>query len=266
MGAEDEPLWVRRALPKTLASIGTPQAVDALMESLTSSEDRFLRRKVIEALGAAGPEEVFADREEAIAGATRHEMTQYFDALRRLSVIGLEGKGTLEGPEIDWSKGDVEPGLLERLLSERMGEHLHNIFGLFALRYPARDIWAAYRSLLSGQPAMRNHALEYLDNTLSSSLRQMVGKMLDNRPIEDKLKQADTLLDSAPPAKLSLLEQMLAEQKEEQEEESGLKVSVIYHIYTEGVTELYPAVSSLREESDDPFISETAAWVTERVA
>ncbi len=266
MGAEDEPIWVRRALPKTLASIGTEQAVDALMKSLVSSQDRFLRRKLIEALGSIRIDDVFAEREDAIATAINHEMTQYFDALRRVTVIGLEGKGSLEGPEIDWSQGDAEPGLLEKLLAERMGGHLRNMFGLFALHYPSRDIWAAYRSLLSGQAALRNTALEYLDNTLTSSMRQTLGKMLDNSPLEDKLKQAASLLASPAPAKVSLLEKMLEEQKDDQEEESGIRASAIYHIYTEGVTELYPTVSSLKDRSDDPFVAETAAWVTERVA
>jgi AAA family ATP:ADP antiporter len=265
MGAEDEPLWVRRALPKTIARIGTEQAIEALMASLVNSSDRFLRRKVIEALGNLRDEGLFVEHEEAVAAAIKVEMTHYFDALRRLNTVGFENKGALEGPEIDWSQGNVEPGLLEKLLSERMGEHLRNIFGLFALLHAPRDIWAAYRSMISGQAALRNNALEYLDNTLSAASRHMVGGVLDNRPLEEKLKYADSLLSSKAPAKVAMLEEMLAATDDEREEESGIRVSVMYHVYTEGLTELYPTIGALRGESHDRFVSETATWVIERV-
>ena len=63
-----------------------------------------------------------------------------------------------------------------------------------------------------------------------------------------------------------MLEEMLAAPDDEREEESGIRVSVMYHVYTEGVAELYATVSALQDESDDHFVSETATWVSERVA
>ena len=49
MRSTDEQIWVRRAVPKTLALIGAQQAIDALIDSLDSS-DAMLRTKIIEAL------------------------------------------------------------------------------------------------------------------------------------------------------------------------------------------------------------------------
>ena len=40
----------------------------------------------------------------------------------------------------------------------------------------------------------------------------------------------------------------------------------MYHIYAEGMTELYPAIASAREATEDTFVVETAEWVAERVA
>ena len=198
-----------------------------MIDSLDRFKDRFLRRKVIEALPGVGSEELVTERREAIESAIRFELQQYFSALTRLSIIGIEEKGELNGPEIDWSSGTHEPGLLEKLLGERMGEHLHNVFGLLAVLYPPRDIWAAYRSLLSGQPAVRNNALEYLDNTLSVALKQQVNPMLDNQPLPEKVTHGEALIGEARPSKGDLLTRLLAAEDSGETEECGLKVSAM---------------------------------------
>lgn len=266
MGDTDEPIWVRRALPKSVARIGTDQAATALIGSLERFKDRFLRRKVIEALPGVGSEDLVTEQREAIESAIRFEIQQYFAALVRLSIVGIEEKGDLNGPEVDWSSGTHEPGLLEKLLAERMVEHLHNVFGLLAVLYPPKDIWAAYRSLLSGQPAVRNNALEYLDNTLSVSLKQQVNPMLDNQPLSEKVNHAETLIGEERPSKGELLTRLLDAEDSGETEECGLKVSAMYHIYAEGMSDLYAAVRSIQETSSDPFVTETAEWVSRRVA
>ena len=83
------------------------------------------------------------------------------------------------------------PTLPQQLLAQRLVNSVGNIFGLLGALHPPKDMSAAYRSALSGQAAMRNNALEYLDNTLSVALRQILVPVLDSRPVEDKLKHAD---------------------------------------------------------------------------
>ena len=51
MNSPDEQIWVRRAIPKTIALAGGPEAVSALVDSLSVS-DGFLRTKVIESLAS----------------------------------------------------------------------------------------------------------------------------------------------------------------------------------------------------------------------
>ena len=50
MRSPDEQIWVRRAVPKSIALIGSQAAVDSLIESLDAS-DAMLRTKIVEALG-----------------------------------------------------------------------------------------------------------------------------------------------------------------------------------------------------------------------
>jgi AAA family ATP:ADP antiporter len=264
MSASDEPLWVRRALPKTIARIEAPQAAEALVASLGTSDDRFLRKKVIEAIGFIGGKGPLQEHEDAVAAAIRAELGKYYLAFQQLTAIGVQGKGDLSGPEVDWKGGEIEPGLLEKLLGERMGEHLGNIFGLLGALHPPKDMSAAYRSLLSGQANLRNNALEYLDNTLSVALRQILVPVLDSRPVEDKLKHASSIVGSSAPSRPVLLRALL--ESADAEDETGLKVAAMYYIYAEGLTDLYPAIAAARQATEDSFVAETADWVAERVA
>lgn len=266
MADDDEPIWVRRALPKSIARVGTPQAAEALIDSLDAFEDRFLRRKVIEAMASVRDTKVVEERRQSLEDAVRHEAREYFLHLGQLAVIGLEDKGELVGPEIDWSRGTVAPGLLEKLLAERMDEHLHNVFGLLAVLYPPKDIWAAYRSLLSGRPALRNNALEYIDNTVSASLRQVVSPMLDNQPLSDKVRYAQRITGQPERIKTELLRSMLETDRGGESDAAAITVAAMYHVYTERLSELYDLVLTVGEGTDDPFVVETADWVSRRVA
>jgi hypothetical protein len=40
----------------------------------------------------------------------------------------------------------------------------------------------------------------------------------------------------------------------------------MYHVYSERVTERFPAVTALRDTDRDAFVAETAEWVARRVA
>ncbi len=265
MGDPDEPIWVRRALPKTITRIGTPDAANGLLDALDRVDDRFLRRKLIEALAGVREHEVISERREAIERAALAETRRYLEALQRLTAVGIEEKGALDGPHIDWSAGVVEPGLLERLLAERMDEHLENLFGLLAVVYPPEDIRAAHRSLLSGRPALRNTALEYIDNTLSVGLRRQVAPLLDNRPLDVKLRHAVTFGLAGAGSKGAVLGEMLASKESGDVDGGGLQSAILYHIYTERMTELYDTVLTVCDSAGDTVTAETADWVARRL-
>ena len=58
------------------------------------------------------------------------------------------------------------PRLLEALLIDRLNDHVGNLFGLLSLVHRHREIWLAYERLKSDDGRTRNHALEFIDNTL----------------------------------------------------------------------------------------------------
>ena len=264
MNDPDEPLWIRRALPKTIARIGTADAVQAILDSLDETTDAFLRRKLIESIGSlTGPaRSLDPDR---LATQIRHEARRYFRNLMDLSAIGLHDKGRLEGPTVKWNRDVLDPELIDRILAERMDEHLTNIFRLLALLHPPKDVWAAHQSLLSDRASLRTHALEYLDNTLAGELHQHVLMVIDDTPIGKKLAQAGKLYDLVQPSKTETMTAALTEPPRADADAAALMMAAVYTVYTEKLSDLYARVTALKNEASDPLVSETAGWVAQRL-
>ena len=259
-----EPVWVRRALPKTIVRIGTPESVQALLDCLEQPVEPFLRRKVVEALGGLDENLRASITEEQVLHQVEVETRRFFQTLQRLCALGLEEKGKLQGGTVVWTSEDDDPTLVDKLLIEALADDLYNVFGLLALKYPARDVWAAHLSLASGQVALRNHALEYLDNTLSADLRKLVFTMIGDAPLEDKLLKAQKSWDIGRMSKAGALEEILLTSQVSQEVSPALVVGSLYSVYSDRVKEVYPRVGELRE-SEDGMVRETAGWVIGRL-
>ena len=113
-----------------------------------------------------------------------------------------------EGPIV---RSDTrELNLLSRMVAERLDGHLETLFGLLAILFPPDDVWAAYRSLTSRRRALRVHALEYLDNTLTGELRQNVFAVIDDRPLDEKLRAAARAFDLARPTRTESVQRLIS--------------------------------------------------------
>ncbi|HEX7705280.1 MAG TPA: Npt1/Npt2 family nucleotide transporter [Thermoanaerobaculia bacterium] len=266
MNSPDERLWVRRAIPKTIALIGGAPAVSALTLSLSSASDSFLRRKLIEALSSIVTE-IDARQEKEISAAVREESRRYFRALAALAAFGSIQRARLAGPFIVWDAETYEPSLLERLLSEALIDSVRNAFGLFGLigdRSHTRD---AYRSVSSGQPALVGNAVEYLDNMLPSALKQVVLPMIEEQPVEDRLAAARKLFGIEIGSRVDVLATIVNDCLEQDGERTGWGAAALYEVYATRASKLYPEVERVRSsETADPMARETAEWIVRRVA
>ena len=190
MNSPDEQIWVRRAVPKTLALLGVQAAADALEESLDAG-DTMLRSKIVEALC------FMRARHRSIAFSSRRikrqvqlEASRYLRCLADLWAISSLHEAYLEGPFAVWKKTDRVPTLPQQLLAQRMQTLVRNIFGLLELVERPDDVRAARRSLMSREQALRARALEYLDNSLTGTLRRDVFSVVDDAPPEELLRGA----------------------------------------------------------------------------
>ena len=265
MSDRDEPVWVRRALPMTIAKIGTLAAAIALIERLAEVMDEFQRRQLVEALGSL-PEEIRRSVDRRVIEEQIHEEARrYLQAMANLNALGFLDKGELIGPCVSWNSDVLDPSLVERLLAERLDGHLRNLFGLLAVIYPPRDVWGSYRSMTSGQTALRNHALEYLDNTLPGEIRRNVFAVIGDQTLDQKLHVASRQFGAVTRNKVATLDRLLSEPANGESDEDHLTLAALYTVHTDRITELYSRVEKLVEEASDPFVNETAGWVAGRL-
>jgi AAA family ATP:ADP antiporter len=265
MRSTDEQIWVRRAVPKTVAILGGSAAAEALVRSLDAS-DSFLRRKLIEALvymRSRTPK--ITIRADIIKRQLRAEAECYLRAMADLWAVSSMYEVHLEGPHAQWKAGGQVPTLLQQLLAQGMTHAVANIFGLLMLLYQPADLRAAYRSLTSGQAFLRARALEYLDNTLSGSVRRNVFAVIDDSTPEEKLRQAESTLGITIETPEETLRRLICTDTADNSDGAAFVIGAIYSVYSERLTSFYPLVCTLTSPGQEQLIRETAQWVVSKV-
>jgi AAA family ATP:ADP antiporter len=185
MRAEEEDIWVRRHIPGTLARIPSQNTVDVLTAAL-DEPDGFLRYKVIAALDRLrrGHDHLVFKR-EAIEQLTVKEGRRYFNTLSLHH--NLFGRQQLP-----------KDALLAQALAEKMERLKNRIYLLLGLIYPWRDVAAARWTLERGDARSRASASEYLDNLLTGQLRKRIVPILEELPLEEKVRRGNVLQRTRP--------------------------------------------------------------------
>jgi ATP:ADP antiporter, AAA family len=181
----DEDIWVRRHIPGTLARITSQRSVDVLVTALTDP-DGFLRFKAI-----AGLERLrHADAALTIPRAPI-EAQAILEANVHYTYLSLHHnlftRGRLAGDS-----------LLAHALEQKMSRSRRRIYRLLSLIYPWKDIAAARWALERGDTHGRSNASEYLDNMLTGELRKRVMPVLEDLPVEEKVRRGNALLRTRP--------------------------------------------------------------------
>jgi len=151
---------VRRRLPTLLASMGGPEADDALLEALRA--DRFeVRYRAAVALGLR--------RRGGLPGSSRDWRALVWEALaievRRDRPL-WELQRLLDGRE------EIASDWLAQHVDVRGGLSLEHTFRLLSLVLDREAVGAAYQGILADDPHLRSYALEYLEQVLPTDLRQ----------------------------------------------------------------------------------------------
>ena len=79
-----------------------------------------------------------------------------------------------------------------------MARTVDRIYRLLGLLYPWKDVAAAPWSIEHGDQRTRANALEYLDNVLSTPLRHRVLPVLEEMPLEEKVRRGNVFLKTRP--------------------------------------------------------------------
>jgi hypothetical protein len=265
MNDPDEPIWVRRALPKAIGRIGTLAASRALLAGLETGTDSFHRRKLVESFGAVRDSRVlWSDAAPRIREQIRFETQRYLGSLAALESLGLEVKGRIVGGGIRWD-GEEIPTLLDQLLAERASDSLRNLFGLLALLYGGDQMWPAYVSLTSGNKLLQARSLEFLDNTLESQIKQEILGVIDDSPFAEKLQRGAREYGLRVVAKADLLDTFLRPEGEPESDTAALAAAALYAVHQERVPGLENGIRRVAAAAVDPFVGETASWIMQRL-
>ena len=274
LGDQNEEIWVRRALPKTIARIGGHAAIRALSAGLTAT-DPFLRRKVIEALGGLRHRERIELDPSPVEAQLVAECRAYLRTLLDLLSLRQDRPLPMVGPVVAWSRdhgrGDLRlvneaPHLLEDLISDRMSDHLGNLFGLLALLYPPTEIRASYRSLLSGNPALRAHAVEFLENRLQGDTRRLVLTVIDDLSLDERIRRANRLFALSASTAGDTLRRLASTRPAGDADAAWLTAAALHYIFEQRLEKLYPVIEQAAEHDSAPLVQETTEYLLRTLA
>jgi AAA family ATP:ADP antiporter len=177
---KDEDIWIRRHVPSTLALIPSQKSLDVLMEAL-ADEDGFIRYKA-----AAAIDRIRRERPDLRVDRAIIERQILQEARRSFSALTLHHNLFVVG--------NLNPdSLLARALEEKHRRARGRIFRLLGMLYPSEDIAAVRSALNSSDARLRSGAVEYLDNLLSGDIRKRVMLLIEEMPVEERIRRGNSL-------------------------------------------------------------------------
>ncbi len=79
-------------------------------------------------------------------------------------------------------------------LLKNLDTSLMNIFKLLGLIYSREDIFKAYQNIKTGKKDSTAYAVELLDNILEKEMRDIVFPVVEDLPLEERVKRCRNLL------------------------------------------------------------------------
>jgi AAA family ATP:ADP antiporter len=181
----DEQTWVRRHIPMVLAHLPTQRSMNVLL-SAVDDPDGFLRYKVVAAI-----EKLRRDHPDLVLAHGPLEALILTECSRYYRYLTLRHNIVNQDPQ-------VQQSLVVRALEDKLERTIDRIYRLLGLIYPWKDVAAARYTIEHGEGRRRAGAIEYMDNLLSGAVRKSVMPIIEDSPLEVKLRHASLVLKSRP--------------------------------------------------------------------
>lgn len=174
---KSEEIDLRKSAAAVLAAIGTQEAADYLSWELSGAEHALVD-EIIDALDRIRT----ADSRICFPGETVRLTISKETRLYCQDLVDLHS--------------GVQPleERASRRREKRLSDSLWNIFKLLGLIYPQEDMIKAYQNLKAGTKDSTAYSLELLDNVLEKELREVVFPVVEDLPLEEKVKRCRNLL------------------------------------------------------------------------
>ena len=181
----EEDIWVRRHIPATLARVPCQASMDVLIAGL-AEPDGFLRYKVLAAIEKLSRE--------------HPDLTYETEPIEKLAM--KEGRGYFNWLSLHHNvfvRADLPTeSVLALTLDQKLVRSVDRIYRLLGLIYPWKDIAASRWAIEHSHARDRASALEYLDNILTSQLRSRLIPVLEEMPLDEKVRRGNVLLKTRP--------------------------------------------------------------------
>ncbi|MFC1650734.1 Npt1/Npt2 family nucleotide transporter [Candidatus Latescibacterota bacterium] len=236
---------IRKNIPGVLSIIPIQESVNILTASITSVNPS-IKYYIVKALSKLRSKfsELQFDKKR-IDSALMNETMDYCEILK---IIELRKK----------SKDSAAGKLLEAALKEKLDRNLEQIFRLLGLRYPSKDIYNAYKGIISNENRLRASAVEFLDNVIGSDLKKYILPILEQDSPKIVIQQTQKLFNIRIENLSQALETLI------KGKDPWLKTCAIFVIPEENTGDLEYLVKEAVNDRD-PVVRETAELVINRI-
>ena len=182
LGDSEEDIELRKGAASVLARIGTQEAADFLTWVLTEDKGD-IDIELIDALDRIRSERPDVQFQEGIVATKIAELIKkHFHIL------------------IDFydSKLMEKKQKMSENLPKDLTVSLMNIFKLLGLIYPHKDIHKTYQNIRTGTKESMAYAVELLDNTLQKEIKDVIFPLVEELPLEERVKRCRGLLKGFP--------------------------------------------------------------------
>ena len=239
------PVAIKRELPQVLVRIGTPVAMEILVEGLLQA-DVTLRHRVIASLNKMHdlhPEVRIDDQLVELVLAA--EIAGHYRSYQVLEPLRTQVKG--------------EDSVLDAI-RQSMEQELERIFRLMSLLFPGPGLHDAYVGVRSKNPTVRDNALEFLENVLKPELRRLLLPLLDSQvTIDERVALANQIVGAPVETAEQAITTLLAS------EDSWLRSCAVYAVGALRLQSLEPDLHRLAEAAD-PALREGVQVALQRLS
>lgn len=182
LGDSEEDIELRTAVASVLARIGTQDAADFLSWELDKDKEDVATALIdaLDRIRSEKPEIKF--QEEKVRNKTAKEIKRHCQLI-------IELHEAESGARKEKAKKDV---------LKKLNVSLMNIFKLLGMIYPHEDIVKAYQNIKTGTKDSVAYAVELLDNTLKREVKDIIIPIIEDLPLEEKLKICRNVLRAFP--------------------------------------------------------------------
>jgi AAA family ATP:ADP antiporter len=239
----EQPLRVRRHLPRTISRFGSQRAARILLDRLPTEPDGMTRYKILRGLAQLRRLDAEIELDPSILDLaieqTVRRAFQLLDWRDQLS-NGSEGHPERSTPVQD---------LLLQLLRDKKHHAVERLFTLLGLRFVDEDFAQIYRGLLSASREARSSSRELLENRLAPPLREaVIGLIERDASLPERLEQAGQFHRRQDLDYSGVLRDLIESQSE------SIRSLAVYHVGELGLSGLKPHIEAL-EPAPQSYLS-----------